>query len=235
VLICVGAYLFTRMDESTSLVQAGGFMIVAGIGLGLYFAILTLAVQNAIPRTRMGVGTSAVRYMQQAGNTLGVAIIGTVVNNAIAGDITSRLPAGAQRLTPAGLAAATNPQILVNSTYHDTVIATAKQYAARAAVAQAQAAGKIPSGPAHDSVVAAITQQAQAQTVQLLDQIFAALKHSMAVGIQHGFVAAFIIGLITLVVACFLKDVPLSKSFREEPARPGVTGQQPQPDAASVG
>jgi MFS family permease len=241
VLICVGAYLFTRMDESTSLVQAGGFMIVAGIGLGLYFAILTLAVQNAIPRTRMGVGTSAVRYMQQAGNTLGVAIIGTVVNNAIAGDIVGRLPVGAQRLTSAGLAAATNPQALVNPTYHDTVIATAKQYAARAAVAQAQAAGKIPSGPAHDSVVAAITQQAQAQTVQLLDQIFAALRHSMAVGIQHGFVAAFIIGLIALVVACFLKDVPLSKSFREEPAQLGASkssgadGQQPQPNTASVG
>jgi MFS family permease len=237
VLICVGAFLFTRMDESTPLLRASGFMIVAGLGLGLFFAILTLAVQNAIPRTRMGVGTSSVRYMQQAGNTLGVAVVGTVVNNAIASDIAGRLPAGAQRLTPAGLAAATNPQALVNPTYHDTVINTAKQYAARAAVAQAQAAGKIPSGPAHDSVVATIVQQAQAQTVQLLDQIFIALKHSMAVGIQHGFVAAFIIGLITLVVACFLKDVPLSKSFREEPAQPGATAAPAaqETDAASVG
>ncbi|HEX2350681.1 MAG TPA: MDR family MFS transporter [Ktedonobacterales bacterium] len=236
VLICVGAFLFTRMDESTPLLQAGEFMVVAGLGLGLYFAILTLAVQNAIPRTRMGVGTSAVRYMQQAGNTLGVAVIGTVVNNAIASDIAGRLPAGAQRLTPAGLAAATDPRALVDPTYHATVIATAKQYAARAAVAQAQAAGKIPSGPAHDSVVAAIVQQAQTQTVQLLDQIFTALKHSMAVGIQHGFVAAFIIGLITLVVACFLKDVPLSRSFREEPAQPGTTAAPAaqETDAASV-
>ena len=240
VLICVGAFLFTRMDESTPLLQASEFMVVAGLGLGFYFAILTLAVQNAIPRTRMGVGTSAVRYMQQAGNTLGVAVIGTVVNNAIASDIARRLPAGAQRLTPAGLAAATDPRALVDPTYHATVINTAKQYAARAAVAQAQAAGKIPSGPAHDSVVAAIVQQAQAQTVQLLDQIFTALKHSMAVGIQHGFVAAFIIGLITLGVACFLKDVPLSRSFREEPAQPGAPkaqqGQATQEaGAASVG
>ena len=230
VLTCVGAFLFIHMDETTTLLQASGYMVVAGLGLGAFFAILTLAVQNAIPRTRMGVGTSAVRYMQQAGNTLGVAVVGTVVNNTIASDIVGRLPAGAQRLTPAGLAAATNPQALVNQTYHDTVIAQAKHYAAQAAVAQAQAAGKIPGGPAHDAVVAAIAQQAQAQAVQLIGQIFAALKQSLVVGIQHGFIAAFCIALLVLVVAFFLKDVPLSKSFREEP-KPGAAPAPAPPSA----
>ncbi len=230
VLICIGSFLFSRMGETTPILQAAVFMVVAGVGLGLFFAILTLAVQNAIPRTRMGVGTSAVRYMQQAGNTLGVAIIGTVVSNTITSDIAGRLPAGAQRLTPAGLAAATNPQVLVNATYRDTLVHTAQGFAARAAVAQAEASGKIPpSGPGHDAAVAAITQQAQAQTAQLLQQVFDALKHSLAAGIQHGFIAAFLIGLLVLVAAFFLKDVPLSKSFREEPAQP----TQAQTPAAS--
>ena len=237
VLICVGSFLFSRMDETTSLLEASGFMVIAGVGLGFYFSILTLAVQNAIARTRMGVGTSAVRYMQQAGNTLGVAIIGAIVNNAITGDISGRLPAGAQRLTPAGLAAATNPQVLVNATYRDTLVATAKGYAARAAVAQAEASGKIPpSGPGHDAAVATITQQAQAQTVQLLQQVFDALRHSLAVGIQRGFLGTMVIGALVLIVAFFLKDVTLSRSFREEPAH-GVAPAQPAPeaDAASAG
>ncbi|HEX8730794.1 MAG TPA: MFS transporter, partial [Ktedonobacterales bacterium] len=232
-LICVGVFLLAGMTETTSILQASVFMIAPGIGLGLYFSFTTLSVQNAIPRTRMGVGTAAMRYLQQAGNTLGVAIIGTVVNNTITSDIAGRLPAGASRLTPAGLAAATNPQVLVSQQYHDQLVARAQGYAAQAAVAQAQAAGQIPSGPAHDSVVAAIVQQARTETAQLLAQVFDALRHSLAVGIQHGLWATLIIGALALVVAFFLKDVPLAKTFREEhPAKPAAT--QPA-DTAQVG
>ncbi|HEX8998225.1 MAG TPA: MDR family MFS transporter [Ktedonobacterales bacterium] len=221
VLLCVGVFLLARMDEATTLTQAGVYMVVAGVGIGVFFSILTLAVQNAIARTQMGVGTAAVRYMQQAGNTLGVAVIGTVVNNTIANDIAGRLPAGAQRLTPAGIAAATNPQALVSADYRHMLVTNAQGFASRAAVAQAEAAGKIPpSGPARDAAVAAITRQVDAQTAQLLAQIFDALRHSLVVGIEHGFMATLLIGGLVLVAAFFLKDVPLAKSFREEPARP---------------
>ena len=221
-LISVGAFLLLAHGRATTpILQAAVFMIVAGVGLGIFFAILTLAVQNAIPRTCMGVGTSA-RCATCSRRAIRWAwrLSARWSTTRITSDIAGRLPAGAQRLTPAGLAAATNPQVLVNPTYRDTLVQTAKGYAARAAVAQAEASGKIPpSGPGHDAAVAAITQQAQAQTAQLLQQVFDALKQSLAVGIQHGFIASFLIGLLVLVAACFLKDVPLSKSFREEPAQ----------------
>ncbi|HEX9037905.1 MAG TPA: MDR family MFS transporter [Ktedonobacterales bacterium] len=228
-LITVGAYLFSRMDMTTTLPYTVVAMAVAGVGLGLFFAILTLAVQNAIPRTRMGIGTSAVRYMQQAGNTLGVAVVGTVVNNTIAGDITGRLPAGAQRLTPAGLAAATNPQLLVNDTYRQTLVTTAQGYASRAAVAQASAAGRIPpsGAPGHDAAVAAIIQQVSAQTALLLQQVFEALKQSLTVGVQHGMLVVVGIGALIVLVAFFLKDVPLSSSFHEEDAPAQAAASDP--------
>lgn len=219
-LLCIGIFLFSRMDETTTILQSSIYMIVTGIGIGVYFSILTLAVQNAIARTRMGVGTAAVRYLQQAGNTLGVAIIGTVVNNSITSDIASRLPSGAQRLTSAGIAAATNPQVLVNADYRHAVVSTAQGFAVRAAVGGAEATGKIPpSGPAHDAAVAAITQQANAQTAQLLTNVFDALKRSLTLGIQHGFLVTLVFGGLILIVSLFFKDVPLAKSFREEPAQ----------------
>ncbi|MDQ6661235.1 MAG: MFS transporter, partial [Chloroflexota bacterium] len=116
-IMTVGVFLLSRMTASTSLVEAAIYMVIAGIGLGIFFSILTLAVQNALPRTRLGVGTAAVRYLSQLGSTLGVAIVGTVVNNTIASDILTRLPASAvQQLTPAGLKFATNPQVLINPT-----------------------------------------------------------------------------------------------------------------------
>ena len=216
VILSLGVLLLSRMTNSTTLLQAGILMILAGIGLGIFFSILTLAVQNSIPRTMLGVGTGATRYLQQVGSTLGVAIVGTVVNNTVASDIVHRLPAGAQVLTPAGIAAATSPQVLVNPVARDQLHARAKQAAAQNAVATAQAQGKIPSGPSHDAVVASIIQQAEAGAVHLINQIFSALKDSLLIGIQHGFTVLFVICLVMVVAAFFLKDVPLSKHFREE-------------------
>ena len=52
--------------------------------------------------------------------------------------------------------------------------------------------------------------------MHLINQIFSALKDSLSIGIQHGFTVLFVICLVMVVAAFFLKDVPLSKHFREE-------------------
>jgi EmrB/QacA subfamily drug resistance transporter len=217
IVMSVGVYLMTRMTVSTGLPEAVIYMVVAGIGIGIFFSILTLAVQNALPRTRLGVGTGAVRYLSQLGSTLGVAIVGTVVNNTISSDIVNRLPASAvKQLTPAGLKFATNPQVLVNSTYHDTVVKTAERFAV------AQATSHIPPGPQHNQAAAAAAAQAIQQVQHLLNQVFEALKLSLAVAIQHGFVTILFFCIATIIVALFLKDVPLAKEFREDPGETGA-------------
>jgi EmrB/QacA subfamily drug resistance transporter len=225
VVMTVGVYLLSRVTVATSLLTATIDMVIAGVGLGIFFAVMTLAVQNALPRTRMGVGTGAVNYLRQLGQTLGVAIVGTVVNNTIASDIAQRLPATAvKQLTPAGLKFATNPQVLVTPIYRQTVVQTAQRFAVHSAVAQATA--KVPPGPHHNQIVAAITRQVTAQVMQqtlhLLNQVFAALRLSLAVGIQHGFVAVLIFCAGVILGALFLKDVPLAKQFHDEPGAGGA-------------
>src|SRR5205085_2747425 len=127
----------------------------------------TLAAQNALPRTRLGVGTAAVRYLGQLGGVLGVAIVGTVVNQTLASDIAKRLPASVvQQLTPTGVKFATNPQVLVNPMYRDTVVHTAQHFAAQNAVAY------VPPGPQHDAIAASVAAQAMQQTQHLLNQVF---------------------------------------------------------------
>ncbi|HLY30880.1 MAG TPA: MDR family MFS transporter, partial [Ktedonobacterales bacterium] len=91
VIMTAGVYLLSRMTAATSIPTAAVFMVIAGGGLGMFFSVQTLAVQNALPRRLMGVGTGSVRYMQQVGQTLGVAIVGAVVNNTIASDILTRV------------------------------------------------------------------------------------------------------------------------------------------------
>ncbi|HKV57774.1 MAG TPA: MFS transporter [Ktedonobacteraceae bacterium] len=216
VIATVGVFLMTQMTISTSLLQVAIFMVVAGLGLGVFFSVLTLAAQNALPRTALGVGTGAVRFLGQLGGVLGVAIVGTVVNSTLASDIVKRLPAQTvQRLTPAGVKFATNPQVLVNPTYHDTVVQTAQSFAVRAATAN------VPPGPQHDAIAA----QAIHQTTTLLNQVFSALKESLAVAIQHGFIAVLIFSGATILATFFLKDLPLTQRSEYHKEETGETTQ----------
>ena len=205
-VMTAGVFLLTRMTPTTGILEAIIFMVIAGIGLGPFFSVLTIAAQNALPRTRLGIGTSAVRYLGQLGSVLGVALVGTVVNNSLASDIASRLPATTvKQLTPQGVKFATNPQALVNPTYRDTVVSTAKHFAAQSAVAQ------VPPGPQHDQVAASVAAQAMQQAQHLLDQVFAALKLSLAFAIQHGFIAVLVFCGVIIVATFFLKDVPMTQ------------------------
>ncbi len=209
-IMTAGVFLLTRMTPSTSLLEAIIFMVIAGIGLGPFFSVLTIAAQNALPRTRLGIGTSAVRYLGQLGAVLGVAIVGTVVNNTLASDIARRIPAYvAHQLTPAGLKAATNPQALVNPAYRDTIVHTAQHFAAQSAVAQ------VPPGPQHDQIAASVATQAMQQVQHLLNQVFEALRLSLAFAIQHGLIAVLVFCGAIILATFFLKDIPMTQQSSE--------------------
>ena len=220
IILIIGVFLMTQMTASTSLFETTRNMVIAGIGIGIFFSVVTLAVQNALPRTRLGVGTGAMNYLRLLGQTLGVAIVGTVVNHVLASELVNRLPSNAvKQLTPQGLKFATDPQALLNPTYRDTVVQTAQGFAKR--VAATKVAASVPPGPNHDQIVASMTPHALAQAVQqtqvLLNQVFEALRLSLSVAIQKGFVAVLIFAVGVLLATFFLKDVPLAKEFRDEP------------------
>ncbi len=246
IVMTVGVFLMTRMTMTTSLLQAAVAMIITGVGLGIFFSVLTLAVQNAIPRTRMGVGTGAVNYLRALGQTLGIAVVGTVVNNAIADDLKTRLPSAAKHgLSPQALQYATNTQALVSPSYRDQVVkmaqAFAEQFARAAATAKANVT--VPPGPQHDQIVAQIANQAATaaaqQTQALLAQVFEALRHSLMVGIQRGFVTTLVFCGVVILGTFFLKDVPLAREFRTEGEAPrsaaGGTDRAGAPARESAG
>ena len=203
-IMTAGMFLLTRMTPSTSLLEAIIFMVIAGIGLGPFFSVLTIAAQNALPRTRLGVGTASVRYLGQLGAVLGVAIVGTVVNQTLANDLVKRIPAATvKQLTPQGLKFASNPQVLVNAQYHNTVVQTAKDYAQKIAVAQ------VPPGPQHDQIAVSVAAQAVQQVQHLLSQVFEVLRLSLALALQRGFTAVLLYSIAALVATFYVKNVPM--------------------------
>ena len=120
-VLLFGAFLMTSVNPGISPVMLTRNMIVIGLGIGMSLPILTTAVQNAIPQTQLGAGTGALSYLRSLGGTLGVAMIGTVVNNTFASELAGRLPPAASQLPPALLEAATNQQVLVNAPYRQQV------------------------------------------------------------------------------------------------------------------
>jgi EmrB/QacA subfamily drug resistance transporter len=78
-LMTLGMWLFTHLDEHTSLATASGYMIVFGVGMGMTLQIVVVAVQNAVDRRDLGSATSAVSFFRNIGAACGTALLGTVL------------------------------------------------------------------------------------------------------------------------------------------------------------
>ncbi|MBF6589941.1 MAG: MFS transporter [Ktedonobacterales bacterium] len=224
-VLTFGVYLLSRMTVSVTLGVVTRNMIVVGLGLGMLMPVLTLAVQNAIPRSRLGVGTGAVTYLRSMGQMLGVALIGAVVSNSVSGELAKRLPPAASKLPPQ----VTNPnnlqQLLVSPTLQHQVVTTVTQAAIEQAripaIIQAlETVGvQVPPGPNRWMALNAITQQVDQQVTtqvtqqvhELFAQMLDATRQSLAIGIGRAFTAGLFICGAVVVISLFLKDVPLAK------------------------
>jgi hypothetical protein len=234
IVLAVGIYLLSTMGVSTTQRTVVIFMIVLGIGLGLLQPVLTLAVQNAIPRSRLGAGTGAVTYLRTLGSTLGVAIVGSVVTNASEAYLNPRLSniqGGTQLMDGVRTATGTltNTQalqpLLTTQSIHDQVL-TAAQHAATAQatkVAVAQATAQVPpTTPNYAEVIATITAKVTAQVqatvpqhvTQVFNQVIEVGREALAHGIHVAFLVALGISGLVFIITLFLKDVPLIGSKR---------------------
>jgi len=117
VVLGVGLFLLSRMDVHTTNGQAAVNMVIAGAGLGLMMQVFVLAVQNSVPIRAMGSATALTQFSRQIGATLGVTLMGVIVNQGLprgvgsGGTLVHRLPPAlradlASALRPAFLAAA---------------------------------------------------------------------------------------------------------------------------------
>jgi MFS family permease len=77
----VGLLLLSRLDASTTTIEAGLYMLVLGLGLGMVMQVLILAVQNAVDYEELGVATSGATLFRSIGGSLGTAILGAVFSS----------------------------------------------------------------------------------------------------------------------------------------------------------
>jgi EmrB/QacA subfamily drug resistance transporter len=97
----LGTLLLWQMDVDTTNGEAARNMVIAGIGLGMMMQIFVLSVQNSVPRRAMGTATALTQFSRSIGATLGVTIMGVIINQGLPSGIQSEGVA-IHRLPPAG-------------------------------------------------------------------------------------------------------------------------------------
>jgi MFS family permease len=117
VILGAGLFLLSRMDTSTTNGEAARNMVIAGVGLGLMMQVFVLIVQNAVPLRSMGSATALTQFSRQIGATLGVTLMGVIVNQGLPRGVRSDLQI-VHRLPPAlraDLASALRPAFLASA------------------------------------------------------------------------------------------------------------------------
>lgn len=94
-LVLTGAMLWlSRLQPDTPLAVVMAMMTLVGAGLGPTMSVTTTAIQNAIPREMMGVGTAGYTLFRQIGGSLGVAAFGALFADRLVAGLGAYLPAG---------------------------------------------------------------------------------------------------------------------------------------------
>jgi EmrB/QacA subfamily drug resistance transporter len=167
-------------------------MILAGFGLGISMPIFNLIVQNAFDHSRLGVVTASVQLFRQIGATVGVAIMGSVLNNGL----TRHLESLANDPSTKQLAAGTGKALdvsHVNANQLQGLLSPQAQHAAT-------------------SHIANISPEKQQGILSAYQHFITGLKTALSSSISEVFIIAGVLVSIAFVASFFLKEIPLRTS-----------------------
>jgi len=113
-VMTAGMFMLAQMDVDSSQREATWDMIVLGIGLGFTMPIMFLVALNTSSHQMLGVTTSTITFVRSVGGTLGVALMGSLLNGRLQSELVSQTPADVtQSVPPPLLERLQDPQILV--------------------------------------------------------------------------------------------------------------------------
>jgi EmrB/QacA subfamily drug resistance transporter len=106
--------LLAGWDQSLTRLAAARDIVLGGVGMGLVFVPMLIAVQNAVPRAVLGSATSMTGFFRTVGGALGVSIMGSVMAHRLQSELAALLTAAPARLQDALRSVAAQPDLIVN-------------------------------------------------------------------------------------------------------------------------
>lgn len=86
-----GLVLMSTVDETSSVLLLSAYTFALGAGIGLFFQLLVLLVQNAVPQRIVGTATSSNNFFREIGVTLGSALIGALFTSRLSDRLSALL------------------------------------------------------------------------------------------------------------------------------------------------
>jgi len=181
-VLALGLALLSTMTSDIGYAIAVIYIVITGVGLGITMPVFTITVQNAVSHDILGVATSATAFFRSIGGAVGLAIMGSVMNNRFASELISGLPTTIKTIIPREQleALAHNPQALISPE------------------AQAQ--------------LKDLLEQLGPQSSAIFEQVVQVLRHSLSTAISEVFLISLGAVLLALVIYVFIKEIPLRKT-----------------------
>ncbi|HET7027773.1 MAG TPA: DHA2 family efflux MFS transporter permease subunit, partial [Candidatus Limnocylindrales bacterium] len=205
-LTAVGLALMTQLQATTDYVPLWAWMFITGVGIGPTLAVFTIAVQNAVPFSKLGVATSNLTFFRQIGGSVGLAISGTVFATQLTNDLPSRL-----------------------APVRDQLIGSVpEQFRAQAEAGFSALASGGGGQNLQDftgvgqsfgqAILQAAPPQFQSLIAPFVPQFDAAFHQAFTSGLVATFAFGVVATLVAFVAALALKEVPLRRTLGPEPA-----------------
>lgn len=170
------------MAFMNSIAMAVIIMIIFGMGLGFGMPVFTLAAQNAVKPSELGVVTASSQLFRNLGGTIGITVMGSIMTSQLASnlkgatsggpDISNVDPSVLKQLEPF-----LNPQLLLDR-------------------------------PRMEQLQAALPENIQPIAAQLIDMLRQALNSSLT----KVFLIGTAIVAVALLLVLFMKEIPLRSS-----------------------
>lgn len=93
-LVTFSFFLFSHITVATNQLLLTVWMLILGIGIGLFMQVMTLAVQNSVDRKDLGTATSVVIFFRTIGSSLGAAIFGAILTSRLTHHLKETATAG---------------------------------------------------------------------------------------------------------------------------------------------
>jgi len=211
-IMTVGLYLMSGIRAGTPLTTLWIWMFITGVGIGPTLSVFTIVVQNAVPMRSLGVATSNLTFFRQIGGSVGLALMGTVFGTRLASEI-------APQMVIAGV-----PQQVVD------------QFAAQ--TAGGHATNLIEVGVDLGATILAGTPVQFRPVIEpLIPNIVFGIHQAFSIAISEIFLIGAGTTIAALVVASFMRSIPLRATFGRKAPAPGaaaVVGADELPPTSPV-
>ncbi len=196
-ILTLSLFLLSAMNAKTTQGELVLRMIITGVGLGMIMPVFTISVQNAFEHSKLGVVTASTQLFRSVGGTVGVAVMGSLLNNAL----TTKLKDLEQTSMFLRFLYQTNPVLRQEGLNLNRL----QQFLGNQNKEQFQ-------------VLLSTLPPAYAMQVRIWAQEFSLkMKEILASSISETFIVGAVLMSFGFIASFFIKEIPLRKTHYERP------------------